>query len=210
MDDFTHLPGHELGRRSDEQLLAYIRGARAAGQPRAAADAFDHLVFRHRRRIAYLLFKVPADRVEDLVQDVFMAAFEAIVEGKKIDNFSAWTARVAHNTVADFWRGKEGRQLKVDRSAADGDDDGRRADRGEPTTDGDYGAAEVSQLIDQLLDARSATHRAIVVLYVIQGRPAGEVVEATGESDSNVYQVAKRFRDDLSRLLRGDDLEDRI
>jgi RNA polymerase sigma factor (sigma-70 family) len=210
-DDFTHLPGHQLGRRSDEQLVAYMRDAHAADAQRAVADAFDQLVFRHEKRLAYLLHKLPADRVPDLLQEVFLEAFAAIVEGRRIDSFSAWTARVAHNTVADFWRGKEGRQLKTDRSAASDDepDGGRRADRGEPTDDGDFGAAEVHQLIDLLLDRlKLPAHREIIELYVIQGRPAGEVAKATGESDDNVYQVAKRFRDDLRRLLRGEDIDD--
>src|SRR3954453_2681436 len=209
-DDFTHLPGHQLGRRSDEQLLAYMRDAHAADADRAVADAFDQLLFRHRRRVAYLLHKLPADRVPDLLQEVFLNAFEAIIEGKRIDNFSAWTARVAHNTVADFWRGKEGRQLKTDRSAASDDDSeaGRRADRGEPSDEGDFGEAEVHQLIDQLLDARLPAHREIIELYVIQGRPAAEAAKTTGEGEANIYQVAKRFRDDLRRLLRGEELDD--
>ena len=208
-DDFTYLPGHQLGRRSDAQLLAYMRDAHAADAQRAVADAFDQLLFRHEKRVAYLLHKLPADRVPDLLQEVFLEAFAAIVDGKRIDNFSAWTARVAHNTVADFWRGKEGRQLKTDRSAASDDDaDGRRADRGEPTDDGDFGAAEVHQLVDHLLARRSPAHREIIELYVIQGRSAGEVAKATGESADNVYQVAKRFRDDLRRLLRGEDIDD--
>jgi RNA polymerase sigma-70 factor (ECF subfamily) len=208
-DDFTILPRHELGRRSDEELLAYMRAAHARSQSGAVADAFDHLVSRHERRLRYLLHKMPKDRVEDLLQEVFLAAFEAIVADKRIDNFSAWVARVAHNTVVDFWRGKDGQQLKIDRSAASDDDAdaGRSAVRAPAVDEGEFGEAEVWQLIDQLLDARSESHRAIVVLYVIQGRPAGEVAEATGESESNVYQVAKRFRDDLHRLLRGEDLD---
>jgi RNA polymerase sigma factor (sigma-70 family) len=208
-DDFTNLPRHQLGRRSDEQLLAYMRDAHAAGAQRAVADAYDLLVFRHEKRLAYLLWKLPADRVPDLLQEVFLEAFAAIVEGKKIDNFSAWTARVAHNTVADFWRGKDGRQLKTDRSAASDDDDsGRRAEGGEPIDDGDFGAFEVHDLIDQLLAERLPAHREIIELYVIEGRPAGEVAKATGESADNVYQVAKRFRDDLRRLLNGEELDD--
>ena len=209
-DYFDRLPERELGRRSDGELLDYIRDAHAAGAGHAVTDAFDHLVTRHRRRLAYLVDKVPADRVEDLLQEVYMAAFEAIVAGKSIDSFSAWTARVAANTVADFWRGREGRQLKVDRSAASADDDadGRRADRGEASVEGDFGAAELRQLIDQLLDERSESHRAIVLLFVIQGRKADAVSQLTGETETNVYKVAQRFRDDLNRLLHGDNEKD--
>ena len=36
---------------------------------------------------------------------------------------------------------------------------------------------------------------AIVLLFVIQGRKAGEVSRLTGESEPNVYKVAQRFRD---------------
>jgi RNA polymerase sigma factor (sigma-70 family) len=204
---FVPVPHHALGRLSDERLVAHIRAAHGAAAPTAVADAFDVLHHRHRRRIGYLLSsKLPAERAEDLLQDVFLDAFEAIVGGREIDHLSGWLARVAHNTVADFWRGREGRQLKLDRSASPTDDaDARRA---EPSAEGDFGEWEVREVVEQLLAARKQTHREIVRRNVLEGRPARDVAEATGETEDNVYQVAKRFRDELRRLLRGDRLND--
>jgi RNA polymerase sigma-70 factor (ECF subfamily) len=213
MDDFANLPGRELGRRSDEELVAYIRAVRERGATSAASGAFDHLVFRHRKRLHWLLARMlPAERVDELLQDVFLDAFQGVIGDKPIDNFQAWVNQVARNTIADFWRGKEGVQIKRDREAApaDDDDDGRSARRQDPSVDGDFGSFETMDLIGSLLAKLSDTHRTIVVLAVLQQRPAAEVRSATGESDSNIYKVAQRFRDNLRRRLRGDHSEDGI
>ena len=206
-DDFTNLPKHELGRLSDEALVAYMRDARAAGAKSAEDVAFDVLVFRHKKRLRFLLLrKVPENRVDELLQEVFLAGFQGIVSDQEIANFSAWINRVASNTIADFWRGKEGKQLNLDREAARlEDEEGDVPERG---VDGDFGAFETWDLIDSLLARLRASHQEIVRLYVLQGDKAKPVCDATGESADNVYQVAKRFRDDLRRLLNGGTIDD--
>ena len=203
-DDFTPLPEHELGRRSDDQLVAYVRAAAAAGASGAVELGFELLVHGHRRRLRALIGRgLPADRVDDLLQETFLAAFDSIVAGKRIDAFAPWINKVARNTLADFWRGREGTQLKRDREAAPRDDEDAAPAPG-PSVEGDFGLVEAWELIDGLLARRLPAHRAIVVLFVFQKRSAREVTDATGESADNVYKVAQRFRDDLHRLLHGE------
>jgi RNA polymerase sigma factor (sigma-70 family) len=212
MDDdlgFTHRGDQRLAAGSDEDLVAHIRDAYARGDGVAVSDTFELLVFRHERRIGALLrSKVPPDRVEELAQDVYLAVFEGVIGDSRIENFRAWMTRVARNTVAELWRGKEGRQIKQDREAAvrERDDPGRPA-HAEPAVDGGFTGAEAWQLVEQLLARRSEQHRLIVELYVFDGCTAAETVRRTGASADNVYQVARRFRVDLRRLLDGGDLK---
>jgi RNA polymerase sigma factor (sigma-70 family) len=207
-DDFTHWDERRLAQHADEELVARIRDARDHGRADAAADAFEHLVHRHEKRVRGLLHNVPADRVEDLLQDVFMAAFEGVIGGRDIDIFRAWLAQVARNTVAEMWRGKQGRQIKLDREAAarEGGDPDRPLP--EPASDGGYGGIEAQHVVDQLLRRRSEAHRRVVELYVIEQLSAAEAARVTGESANNVYKVAERFRRDLRRALDGEDLHD--
>ena len=211
MDDERNDHGeHRLARLTDEELVALIRRAHADGRRALAGDGFAMLHFRHARRVRGMLrSKVPAERADELEQEVFLAAFEGVTGSGHIASFQAWLTRTTRNHIAELWRGRDGRQIKQDREAAariGGDPDA--PPRPEPATDGGYGEWETSELIGSLLAGRTALHRDIVEIYVIDGGSAEETARRTGATPDNVYQVAHRFRADLRRLLEGGRLDD--
>lgn len=209
-DETSHYGEHRLARATDEELVALFRRARAEGRDAQAGDAFDMLHFRHRRRVRGMLqSKVPTERVDELEQDVFLAALEGVDGTRRIDNFQAWLSRTTRNHVAELWRGREGRQIKQDREgAARAGDDPDAPPRPEPSAEGGYGEWETWEMIESLLARRTQLHRDVIEMYVIDGAPADETARRTGASPDNVYQVAHRFRADLRRLLEGGRLDD--
>lgn len=192
-DDFT-----DLARLTDEALLDHAR------DPSAVDQAFTLLHFRHRDRVAGILAnKLEPQLTEDLTQDVFIDLYDAIVDGKRIDNVRAWLNQVARNTIAEFYRGRNGRHLDASRGGLQLDDDTREGAPAELESEGGYGAVETSMVIDELLARRSAVHQEIVRLAVLESRAGQDVADATGKTPDNVYQVSKRFRDDLRAVLAG-------
>jgi RNA polymerase sigma factor (sigma-70 family) len=205
MDDFTNPNPQLLARRSDEELIAYVRAARDRGAAGAVHAAFMALQYRHQDRVrGRLMLKLPHDRVDDAVQDVFLDAFRAIVDGgKAIERFRAWLNAVVANTVAEFWRGKEGRGVQNAREGVQLDDDRAGSAAYELADDGGFGASDASIVVEELIARRRPNHQAIVRMNVLEGRSANEVAAATDETAANVYQVAKRFRDELRAVLHG-------
>src|SRR5215212_308449 len=53
-----------------------------------------------------LLARVPWDEVDDLVQDVFLAAFRRINTLREAGAFGGWLAMIARNRAVDFYRRK--------------------------------------------------------------------------------------------------------
>ena len=203
-DDFTTWDDRRLGACSDGELVARIRAAGRGGRPALAGDGFARLHFRHHRRVrAMLVSKVPAERVDDLMQDVFLAAWDGVAGDARIDHFGGWLAGIASNRVADFYRGREGRQLEADRAAAARRREDATDGDPEPAVDGGYGKAETLQVVEALLRERSTEHRRVIEAFVLESRPAGEVAAATGVTADNVYKIAERFRKDLRRALDG-------
>ena len=209
-DERNDLGEHRLARATDEELVELIRRARADGRPGAAGDAFAMLHFRHARRVRGMLRnKVPAERADELEQDVFLAAFEGVTGTKRIGNFQAWLTRTTRNHIAELWRGRDGREIKQAREAAARiGDDHDASPRPEPSAEGGYGEWETWALIEALLARRTPLHRDIIEIYVIDDGSAEETARRTGSSPDNVYQVAHRFRADLRCLLEGGRLDD--
>jgi len=70
-------------------------------------DAFAQLYEKHFDRIyRYIYFRLGSKTVtEDLTQDVFLKALEAIGSFKwRHSPFAAWLYRIAHNQVVDYFR----------------------------------------------------------------------------------------------------------
>src|SRR5271168_2766876 len=81
----------------DGQLVAAVRN----GDP----AAFGRLYERHARMIhGVLLAHVPYSDVDDLVQDVFLAAFRKLASLREPAAFACWLLVIARNRANDFHR----------------------------------------------------------------------------------------------------------
>jgi RNA polymerase sigma factor (sigma-70 family) len=189
-----------LTGRDDAALVEAIRHAYAMGDAGTVQSAFAHVQYRHQDRIrGRVAMKLPSDRVDETVQDVFLDLFEAIVHRREIVNLTAWLNKVAANQVADYHRGRHARSLK---GAVSLDDEiGAQL---APAADGGQGLAEVEAVIASVLGTLDPTHHEAVLLAVFHDRPAREVADATGETEANVYQIVRRFRIALRAALDGE------
>jgi RNA polymerase sigma-70 factor (ECF subfamily) len=71
-------------------------------------EAFHQLTVRYYRPIAGFIFKrvQRPDLVEDLVQETFLEAFQALKAGRRPENFSSWLFGIAHNRCGKWLRRK--------------------------------------------------------------------------------------------------------
>jgi RNA polymerase sigma factor (sigma-70 family) len=80
-----------LGSRSDEELVAALR--------RGEQSAFDTLAARYEKRLLFFCRQILRSKedAEDALQDVFAAAFNAIVADARAIQVRPWLYRVARN-----------------------------------------------------------------------------------------------------------------
>lgn len=75
------------------------------------AERFASLYDAHfPRLVAYCRRRVDAHAVDDLVADVFLAAWRRIDDAPPVDEALPWLYRIAYNTTANHWRGRHRRQ----------------------------------------------------------------------------------------------------
>src|SRR5262245_33207198 len=99
----------ELGRVHPMLTTATTRPADTAGDVRAVAagdrEAFARVYAAYARMVRAILFgRVPPRDVDDLVQDVFIAAYTRIHELRDAAAFGGWIAAIARNRATDHLR----------------------------------------------------------------------------------------------------------
>ena len=200
---FQPLPVHELQQLADEQLIAYIRDARDAGQLAQGRRGLAILVFGYERDVKRRLsIKVPAHVVDDLAHDALVRAIAAAFDGSSIGEFRSWLHTIVDRTAVDFFRRAERRPKEtILPSEHAGEDDVWGA---EPSIESEAGAVELRIIVEEVLETFNEKHRLVIDLHVFSGLTAGEVCDRIdGMREDNVAQIASRFRAKLRARLDG-------
>jgi RNA polymerase sigma factor (sigma-70 family) len=203
MTTFRELRDFELAQLSEAQLLTYVRRAAAADRRDAVTLATQVLAFGRIDGIrARVRAKLPSHLVDDVTHDVLLAAITSDFDGSTAREFGAWLRVITDRRIADFYRGRQGRQLEHDRQGAAVDHVDQPGAVRDAQEEPGYARIEVDALVEAVLARRSALHRRIVELYVLEGCSASEIAQATGANAANVYKIAERFRTDLRAELQ--------
>ncbi len=181
------LPGSASGGKADGAL----RDAILDRDRKAIAD----LVSLHADAI-YRFIHHRLDRpeaVDDLVQDVFLAALTAISSFRVESSLRTWILSIARHKVADYYRTRL-------RSIVFEDAD-TRSD--EPAAD-----MRIDALVDRrrleehtraVLSTLSDSHRAVLVCRYWDQRSVGEIAEMSGKSEKSVERLLARAREQFKR-----------
>jgi len=96
---------------TDEQLAAKAREGDTA--------AMEELYLRYRQPVFRIVYRSTrnADEAEDIVQDVFLKAFERLHTFREQSRFSTWLMRIALNLCTDRARMRQRRQELLTREA---------------------------------------------------------------------------------------------
>jgi RNA polymerase sigma-70 factor (ECF subfamily) len=162
--------------------------------------AFPVLAGRHKRqvlRIAARFSRTPQE-LEELGQEIFLAAYEDLAQYRGEAPFSHWLARVAVRCCYDALRRRrrEIDTLPIDDSAP------YLAD---PSSPGREDAAAARALLERALSRLRPAERLVIVLLELEERTVREVALLTGWTEVNVKVRAYRARKALKRVLEGID-----
>jgi RNA polymerase sigma factor (sigma-70 family) len=168
-----------LSTQSDERLVDLVR---AGSDP-----AFEAIVERYRRALMrYVSRLLPPERAEDVVQQSFVKAYEAMHKGSAELNLRPWLYRIAHNGALNALRDRGLGHAELSERI----DGVERPDQ----------AAERAQGLRELVVAVQALperQRSAILLREMEGRSYEEIAAALGVSDGAVRQLLNRARNSL-------------
>lgn len=147
-------------------------------------EAFEALYERFAPMVhAVLLSSVKRAEVDDLVQDVFFAAWRGIGRLREAEHFGAWLCTIARNRARGRWRRRPAFEPLPDGLA------------GRPST-GE--GAEVLNVLRTLPEA----YRETLAMRLVEGMSGPEIAEATGLTHGSVRVNLHRGMQLLRERLR--------
>ena len=172
---------------------------------RGEMAAYDELVRRYQERIYATMYHMTSNHEDanDLAQESFIKAYQALKTFKGDSSFYTWLYRIAVNKAINFIKQRRNR---ISMSLNDLDvqvehDPDLVALISHKTPRREAGLAELQEKLNAAILKLSEQHRAVVVLHDIQGLPHEEIAETMG---CNVGTVRSRLfyaRQQLQGLL---------
>jgi RNA polymerase sigma-70 factor (ECF subfamily) len=185
---------------SDVELVAMAK----AGDK----DAFGMLVERHESKVFGLCLKMlgnPED-AEDVLQEVFIKAYQALPGFREEARFSTWLYRIAHNACLMRIRKKKLETVSLDRPL-DVEEGHIQRDVTDWTTDPrtDVMSEELSSVLSQHINELSPDNRIVFVLRDIHGLSTDDTANVLGLSvpavKSRLHRARLYLRERLSDYM---------
>jgi RNA polymerase sigma-70 factor (ECF subfamily) len=161
-------------------------------------EAFGRLYDMHVDRVyRHIYYRVGNEQdAEDLTQQVFLKAWQAIPRYKKMTSpFIAWLMTISHNLVVDFYRTSKDKAYLEAEILADG-----------PASNPEQ-AAERSldqQLLRRAILKLGSDEQQVVVLRFLEGFQFSEIASVLAKKEGNVRVILHRALVKLRSILEKD------
>ena len=161
-------------------------------------EAFHQLTERYYRPVGSFLFKRVGrfDLVEDLVQETFLEAFQALKSGRRPQKFSSWLFGIAHNRAGKWLRRKRPVLFNPDEAADLADDASDQAIAEER----EEHEKQMTRLQTQLQKLPAET-RLLLDMKHKDGKTCEEIATATGRPVGTVKSLLSRTYKALREAL---------
>jgi RNA polymerase sigma-70 factor (ECF subfamily) len=187
-------------RLSDQEVVLMARSGREA--------AYRELIRRYERPIFALLFRMVRDRelAEDLSQETFIKALNAIESYRPEFKFSSWIFKIANNAAIDHLRRRELDTLSLDGSPHAETPEAMQATalqigaRQESPLDA-VEAKELGGAIEQAIGRLRPEYRSCILLRHVEGRAYEEIAEMLDLPLGTVKTYIHRARNELRHAL---------
>ena len=182
-----------MERTEAELIAAVLKGDAASFEP--LVQKYSPRIFATARRYARR-----ESEVEDIVQEVWLKAFQKLKSFRGEAPFEHWLMRLAVRTCYDFLRGHQRNRETAFSELTEPEDDW--LDRFVQQPDSASENAEAARLlVERMLVQLSPPARLIITLLEIEDRSVKEIAELTGWKVPLVKVRAFRARAEMRKIL---------
>jgi RNA polymerase sigma-70 factor (ECF subfamily) len=190
----------ELASATDQEVVVLARHGQEA--------AYRELVRRYERPVFSLVYRMVRDRelAEDLAQETFVKALNAIESYRPEFKFSSWIFKIANNAAIDHLRRRELDTLSLDGSPHAETPEAMQATalqigaRQESPLDA-VEAKELGGAIEAAIGRLRPEYRSCILLRHVEGRAYEEIAEILDLPLGTVKTYIHRARNELRQTL---------
>ncbi len=183
-----------MEERSEAELIAAVLSGDSA--------SFEPLVVKYSPRVFATARRYARrdSEVEDIVQEVWLKAFDKLKSFRGEAPFEHWLMRLAVRTCYDFLRGHQRNRESSFSEITDPEEDWLERFVAAPESASDEADA-AKMLVNKLLEKLSPSARMVITLLEIEDRSVKEIAEITGWSVPLVKVRAFRARAEMRKIL---------
>jgi RNA polymerase sigma-70 factor (ECF subfamily) len=168
---------------------------------------FEQLLKRYQDHVLRIVKKhVPYNEVEEMAQEVFVRAYQALPGFKQEGSFRQWLSAIAVRVCYDFWRKRyRSRELPMSDLTDSHRDwlEKTLSNQSDLLFNERSHTEEARELLDWALSKLSAEERMVLELVYLEGLSVKEAARLLGWSVANVKVRSFRSRKKLETLLKG-------
>lgn len=183
-----------MSEPTDKELIAAVL--------EGDASSFEPLVTRYQPRVFATARRYARreDEVADIVQEIFIKAYQKLSTYRAEAPFEHWLMRMAVRTCYDFLRKHQrNREYNVTEISDEENDWLENVGDEGPERETDQAAAKA--LVERLLEGLSPDFRIVITLLEIEEKSVKEIADLTGWSVSLVKVRAYRARKQMRKML---------
>jgi RNA polymerase sigma-70 factor (ECF subfamily) len=177
---------------------------------RGDLEAYDDLVRRYQERVYATVYHMTANHEDanDLAQEAFIKAFQALKSFKGGSSFYTWVYRIAVNKTINFLKQRKNRgQMSLDDLDFNAEHDPDLvALISDKTPRREVGLAELQEKLNAAMQKLSESHRLVVTLHDVQGlshEEIGKIMDCNiGTVRSRLFYARQQMQAYLSDYLK--------
>ena len=192
---------NEDKKNEDTELVALAQ--------KGSTNSFNKLIDKYHSRIYSLTYQMTSNRedAEDLTQEIFIKAFEALPRFKGRSSFYTWLYRIGINKTINY-RKKRNRNRPLSIDAMDQDityDEVYAELDSKDSPLRHIGLNELQVKLNEAMQRLSLKHRTVVVMHDIEGIPHDEIAKIVGVSvgtiRSRLFYARRQLQADLGEYI---------
>jgi RNA polymerase sigma-70 factor, ECF subfamily len=182
-----------MHRTEPELIAAVLQGDASSFEP--LVQKYSPRLFATARRYARR-----ESEVEDIVQEVWLKAYQKLSSFRGEAPFEHWLMRMAVRTCYDFLRGHQRNRESAFSELTEPEDDWLERFVAQPDS-ATADAAAAKQLVARILEELAPSARLVITLLEIEERSVKEISKLTGWSVPLVKVRAFRARAEMRKVL---------
>ena len=161
-------------------------------------EAFGELVRRYKRRVFSIVARCVGNKYEqdDICQEVFIKVYQNLVKYRGDAPFEHWVSKIAVNACYDTLRKHSRKEKEVPLEDVE-------FSLFDPSSE-EIPSNEAWEILRHALAKLRPKDRLVITLLNLEEKSIREVSALTGWSESNVKVRAFRARNELKKILEGD------